>query len=318
MNETTSKNPQEAIAAPSVSVLDKTRTLEIIAGEIRTFTASMLNNIIEIGRRMCEAKEMLPYGKFGDWIEENTGYSRSTANNYMRVFQEYGTRQGSLFGATVENDQAFGKLTYTKALALLDVPAEEREAFVADHDVENMSTRELQAAIAERDKALEKENKALKKQLAELEKRPVEVVQEQEAVDKAVAEAVKKVNDAHIAELEKVKSAEEKKRKSLEKKVEAAEKAAKAAEEKASVAGKTADGEAENLRAEAKKLQEEADNLRRELALSGEAAVTFKTHFALWQQEYRSMTEALKRADEETAGKFRAAINAQMEGWKNG
>ena len=38
--------------------LQTTRTLDMVAAEIRTFTASMLNNIIEIGRRMVEAKEM--------------------------------------------------------------------------------------------------------------------------------------------------------------------------------------------------------------------------------------------------------------------
>ena len=103
MNENT--NMSQGALAPTASTAVKTpRTRDVVAAEIRTFTASMLNNIIEIGRRMCEAKEMLPYGKFGDWIKENTGYSRSTANNFMRVFQEYGSRQGSLFGATLEND----------------------------------------------------------------------------------------------------------------------------------------------------------------------------------------------------------------------
>ena len=86
-----------------------TRTPEIIAGEIRTFTASMLNNIIEIGRRMVEVKEMLPHGEFMGWVEENTGYSQSTANNFMRLFAEYGDRQGSLFGAEV-NSQTFANL----------------------------------------------------------------------------------------------------------------------------------------------------------------------------------------------------------------
>lgn len=126
----------------------------MVAAEIRTFTASMLNNIIEIGRRMCEAKDMLPYGKFGDWIRENTGYSSSTANNFMRLYQEYGAAQGSLFGATLEDSQTFGKLSYTQALALLALPAPEREEFVETHDVEAMSTRELQDAIRARDEAI--------------------------------------------------------------------------------------------------------------------------------------------------------------------
>ena len=134
--------------------LQQTRSLEVIGAEIRALTSSMLGNIIEIGRRMVEAKELLPHGEFGPWIKENTGYSHSTANNFMRLFEEYGARQQSLFGAEVENSQTFGKLSYTKALALLALPSEEeREAFVETHDVEAMSTRELQQALRERDEA---------------------------------------------------------------------------------------------------------------------------------------------------------------------
>lgn len=130
------------------------RSLEVIGAEIRALTSSMLTNIIEIGRRMVEAKELLPHGEFGPWIKENTGYSHSTANNFMRLFNEYGNPQQSLFGAEVENSQTFGKLSYTKALALLALPsAEEREAFVETHDVDAMSTRELEQAIRERDEA---------------------------------------------------------------------------------------------------------------------------------------------------------------------
>ena len=133
-------------------VLTAKRTPEIIAGEIRTFTASMLNNIIEIGRRMVEAKELLPYGEFGKWITESTGYSSSTANNFMRLYQEYGADQGSLFGAEVDC-QTFGKLSYSKALALLAVPKEERENVAVELDAEHLSTRELERAIRERDEA---------------------------------------------------------------------------------------------------------------------------------------------------------------------
>ncbi|MBR0282712.1 MAG: DUF3102 domain-containing protein, partial [Oscillibacter sp.] len=128
------------------------RTPEIVAAEIRTFTASMLNNVIEIGRRMCEVKEMLPQGEFDAWVKENTGYGRSTAYNFMKLYAEYGDQQGSLFGASL-TVQTFGRLPYTKALALLEIPSEERESFVQSNNVQEMSTRELQDAIRERDAA---------------------------------------------------------------------------------------------------------------------------------------------------------------------
>ena len=96
---------------------------------------------------------MLPHGQWGTYIKEQVGYSQSTANNLMRIFEEYGTAQQSIFGPEAIS-QAIGNLSYTKALRLLALPADEREAFVEEHNVEDMSTRELEAAIKERDDAL--------------------------------------------------------------------------------------------------------------------------------------------------------------------
>ena len=313
MNEYTDMNRGVIVPAAPAGV-EQPRSLDVVAAEIRTFTASMLNNIIEIGRRMCEAKALLPHGEFGNWIKENTGYSWSTANNFMKLFQEYGARQGSLFGATLEDAQTYGKLTYSQALALLALPSAEREEFVETHDMENMSTRELKAAIRERDQAKEdlERERSINKDLLD---RLNTTIQDQDAVDKAVSEAVEKANAAHTAELNKLKASEEKKRKKLEKQIAEAEKTAKAAEDKAAEAGKEAAGETDALRAEASRFKAEAERLRRELAMSDEATVTFKLHFAAWQKDYANMMDALSRAGEETAAKLKAAIQAQIAGW---
>lgn len=313
MNEYTDMN-RGAIVPAAPSGVEQPRSLDVVAAEIRTFTASMLNNIIEIGRRMCEAKALLPHGEFGNWIKENTGYSWSTANNFMKLFQEYGARQGSLFGATLEDAQTYGKLTYSQALALLALPSAEREEFVETHDMENMSTRELKAAIRERDQAKEdlERERSINKDLLD---RLNTTIQDQDAVDKAVSEAVEKANAAHTAELNKLKASEEKKRKKLEKQIAEAEKTAKAAEDKAAEAGKEAAGETDALRAEASRFKAEVERLRRELAMSDEVTVTFKLHFAAWQKDYANMMDALSRAGEETAGKLKAAIQAQIAGW---
>ena len=269
----------------------KTRTPEIVAAEIRTFTASMLNSIIEIGRRMCEAKEMLEHGEFIPWIEQNTGYSQSTANNFMRLYREYGEEQGSLFGTGVSNSQTFGNLTYSKALALLALPAQEREEFVETHAVDDMTTAELKAVIRERDearKALQTTqarledtqrtladsgnmNTELQRKLAqaradiktaddeaaENERQLKERIKELESrpIDVAVQvdeEAVKKA----AAEARAASEAEwSKKLQAAEDKLAKAEKKAKDAADKA----KSADGRAEER---TKELREEAENLR--------------------------------------------------------
>ena len=133
-----------------------TRTSALIAAEINSIKNQtrmmLLLNSIEIGRRLAEAKSLIPHGEWGKWLETNVNYSQSTANNLMRIFEEYGADQLTIFGADVKS-QALGNLSYTQAVALLGVPQDEREDFIKDHDVANMSTRELQQAIKERDEA---------------------------------------------------------------------------------------------------------------------------------------------------------------------
>ena len=46
-------------------------------------------------------------------------------------------------------------LTYTQALILLGIPEEEREEFIAEHDVESMTRVELQQAVKDRDQAIQ-------------------------------------------------------------------------------------------------------------------------------------------------------------------
>jgi len=137
------------------------RTVDVIAAEINELSVRNFLNILAIGRRMVEAKDLLPHGQFGPWLEANTIYSTRTANNYMRLFEEYGEPQKSLFGPEL-NSQTFANLDYSKAYALLKVPKEEREEFVKTNDVESMSTRELQKAIKERDEARQERDEAMR------------------------------------------------------------------------------------------------------------------------------------------------------------
>ncbi|WP_339241368.1 DUF3102 domain-containing protein [Paenibacillus sp. FSL R5-0517] len=148
------------------------RTIETIAIEINSIKEQtrkiMLFNSIEIGRRLTEAKAMLPHGEWGNYLADSVDYSQSTANNLMKIFSEYGSDQLSLFGENAES-QALGNLSYTQAVALLGIPAEEREAFVQENDVDSMSTRELAEAVKAR-KDAEKAQKAAEKEVEKVQK----------------------------------------------------------------------------------------------------------------------------------------------------
>lgn len=182
------------------------RTPEIVAAEIRQIRddtlKEYLNSCIEIGKRLCEAKEMVPHGEWASWLKTAVSFSQRTANNLMKIYEEYGAAQGELWGASAIS-QTFANLSYSQAVALLAVPAEEREEFVEKNDAANMSTRELQEAIKARDEAEEKlqKEKAAADERVRAAQRQAESVMEE--LDK-LKDEVKNSKDKK--ELEKLKT----------------------------------------------------------------------------------------------------------------
>ncbi|MDR7867785.1 MAG: DUF3102 domain-containing protein [Sporomusaceae bacterium] len=136
-----------------------TRTADVIAAEINGIKAQtravMLCGSIEIGRRLVEAKDMLEHGQWTDWLEKSVDYSPRTAQNLMKIFEEYGADQLPLFGDNAKT-QALADLSYTQAVALLGLSADQREAFMEANDVTSMKTRELQEAIRKQKEAEDK------------------------------------------------------------------------------------------------------------------------------------------------------------------
>lgn len=142
------------------------RTPEVIAIEINSIKEqtrkTLLYNSIEIGRKLTEAKELVSHGEWGKWLAEFVDYSTSTANNLMRIFEEYGGDQITLLGDNLKS-QAFGNLNYSQAVELLGLPPEEREVFIKENNVEEMSTRELKKAIKELKNANKERDKAIER-----------------------------------------------------------------------------------------------------------------------------------------------------------
>ncbi|SDG94402.1 DUF3102 domain-containing protein [Desulfosporosinus hippei] len=138
------------------------RTPLVIAAEINRIKQQtceiMLTNALEIGRRLKEAKDLLPHGEWGKWLVDSVSYSQRTANKLMQLFKEYGDEQlAAGTGEGRSNSPAQANLTYYQALLLLGIPEDEREKFILAHDVENMTTRELERAVKERQSPPEKE-----------------------------------------------------------------------------------------------------------------------------------------------------------------
>lgn len=124
-------------AAPA----ETTRDIETVTGEIIHLKQELARNIVDIGLRLIEAKAMLPHGEWLPWLEKRVRFSEKSAQNYMRVAREF------------PNPQLVADLGVRKALALLELPPSEREAFAEENGVVDMTSRELEKAIRERDEA---------------------------------------------------------------------------------------------------------------------------------------------------------------------
>ena len=230
----------------------------------------VLSYAIEVGRRLCEAKEMLPHGEWGSWLKQRAGFSQSTANNMMRLFEEYGADQLTLFGA-IPNSQALGNLSYTKAISLLALPAEERDEVLKTNDVEAMSTRELERLIREKKEAEDKASAAQealeaekKRAQAALDERDVAEAREEKAVKRAeeYESVAKDASNKLFALQDRLKEAE--------RRLQAADgQAAELAREQARSA---AQAEIELLKGRIKEAQDAAEAAKQEAQKAAEAA----------------------------------------------
>ena len=294
------------------------RDIKTVTTEIRTLhrqaQCMVLGYAIEIGRRLKEAKAMLDHGQWGPWLREELDFSQSSANNFMRIFEEYGAQQVSLFGDA--NSQALGNLPYTHALRLLALPAEERESFAEEHHAEELSTRELEKLIRERDEARRAEQDAQEKAAA-----AEEVAKGAEDARRDALAAAERLKNAQAAEKDAKAAAKQAKAelKALrENPVIPAEVLEKLRAEEAERAAETAQKETARRVAEAEKAAQEsarrAEQAERQLAAADPEVATFKAWFRAVQDDFARMQETHAQVtDQAKADKLRAAVRALLE-----
>lgn len=292
------------------------RSIEIVTAEIYTIRENaarvFMDSVVQIGRRLEEAKQLVPHGEWTDYLDTKLGYKPSTAQNYMRIAREFGDGQVGLSGKTASD--FFGNLGYSQLLPLLGLPEEEREQLAEEHDLAGMSSREIAALVKERDEA------------------------------KAALEREKKVSDnleaeARIArnalELEKNKLKREK-QKSQEQEAAAQVNAQTAAElqrklnelaEKANQPRELTDEERAAMRAEVVAEQSKALKAAEDRAAEALAKLekvknpaAHKVNFLFGElceywRRLQAALEELEQSDEEAAGKMKAAIKQVLGGW---
>lgn len=316
------------------------RDIETITAEIIQLKQNAGNAILAIGQRLIEAKAMLPHGAWLPWLEEQVDFTDRTARKFMLLAREW------------TNRKALSDLGATKALTLLALPPEERETFMAESHlvggeektVVDMTSRELEKAIKERDTARQEAEAARAdaqtaeesrakmesdlKALTEIHRAAQEgEAQAREALAKAQAE-LKELRERPVevaveVDQEAVEQARADAVAEMQAKVDAAEKQRKEAETALIKAKKQAGANAAIL-SRAEKAEAELAEARRQLdaaARAEKASVVnqngdlamFNVLFSQTQEQVNKMHGLrlkIGKDDGELDGKLKAAINA--------
>ena len=323
----------------------KVRTGDVIAAEINQIKRQTAQNLLyaslEIGRLLTEAKGTVPHGEWGQWLEANVDYSQSNANNLMRLYVEYGNG-GQLDFFSESRLELFGNLSPSQALTLVSLPMDRRVKFVEENNVEEMSVRELKAAIlrAEKaEKAAEDAETASEDALAEAEaarkeaeqataeaerlRKELETAKEELANAQAVTISPPEMTQEELQALreevsaeyqQKLDESEAKHKKDLEKLVKQKKADIDSAKmEAVTKAKKESDALAERVKqveAELAAAQErEAAVMRKAQAAASADAQKLAVHFDLVQRELNSIKEFLSNMAEDPRAKdYRGAV----------
>ena len=106
-----------------------------LAMEARALRTSIDLNMWQLARVFTEAKELVPHGEWGNWLKENANVSVRTAQDMMAAYKRFGS------------DPRFENIGQSAAFKLLPLPVEAEEQFMQEHDVNAMSTREIEEAV---------------------------------------------------------------------------------------------------------------------------------------------------------------------------
>ena len=122
-------------------------TLEQLTLEVKFYLGQTAQNIIEVGKRLAQAKELVPHGEWQNWLEGNFQLTKMSASRFMRVAERFGK---SNINVTFQP---------TQMIELLALPADETEQFIeakaaAGTPVEDMTVKKLREEVQQwKDKA---------------------------------------------------------------------------------------------------------------------------------------------------------------------
>lgn len=304
------------------------RNAVVIAHEINLIKEQtnkiLLQSSIEIGKRLSEAKEMVGHGNWSNWLETEVNYSQRTAQNLMKIYEEYG--RGTLENS---NSQALADLGYTQAIAMLKLEEDERENFIEENDIESMSTRELNEAIREKNDLI-KEKKELEEKLTDMTDKESASAKELTARLKDIADYEKQIREGtaekkklkdKVAQLEEAAKQNPKELETdidpkeiekLNESINAKNKEIKKLKDQLKEKPKEVEVEVEVIPTS---IEEELNNLKSKLQVS-DGAVKFKATFEIIINLFNELVElvdSMKDSNPDEHEKYKGAVNKLLE-----
>ena len=110
-------------------------TLDPYVQQGRMFLFNAAQNLIQYGRVLVEAKPLVPRGQFENWVQTNFNMSERTAQGYMAVWKRFG-----------KNEQ-LQAVQFSNLQKMLALPEGTETKFSEEHDLENMTAREVEKAV---------------------------------------------------------------------------------------------------------------------------------------------------------------------------
>lgn len=162
MEEQMQLAPEVAVVHTDTSVTNTEQpTIEVLTAEIKMYLHIANQSVIEVGKRLIQAKELVAHGEWANWLKSNFNLGQRMANNFMAIAERFGKMSNN------QNSQSIANLGTTQMIAMLSLPEGKEENFLAlkaaeGTPAEDMTIKELRAEIKKYKEELEHTKSYLK------------------------------------------------------------------------------------------------------------------------------------------------------------
>lgn len=181
-----------------ITTQDNAVALPQLELEIKFYLGQTAQNIIEVGKRLIQAKQLVNHGHWQNWLEKNFQLSHTSAKRFMQCAERY------------SNSATSHLLNQSQMIALLSLPdTEETEKFIAEKAAEGkavaeMTIKELREEIAKHKKKIAEQDETIAARDKTIAEQDETIAARDKTIDdnkKAYQESLFKLNEEHKKEV---------------------------------------------------------------------------------------------------------------------